>query len=129
MRSATRVPRVLTAAAAALLTFGMLGGSAHTAAAADAEPLKLIYLKKCRDLKCEKRITEGNSFKTSGSPHGINRVYIEQAGLREIRIRATGDGISLGCGGTPPVYCNLNGVNVKAWKPERNTALFRFSHH
>ncbi|MGP3971992.1 hypothetical protein [Streptomyces sp. 6N223] len=113
----------LMATGAALLALGL---TANTAVAAEAKAPTRGF-KACYDLDCRKRIREGKEFNANGD-YGISRISIENVGRNDISISFTGTGGGGGgCGGTPPLDCTINGVEVDAWDVEGNTAMFRFN--
>ena len=105
---------------------------ANTAAAADTRAISYPpRLKKCADLDCKVKpdykrkkvkvqVKKGEGFKAHR--FWIKRVTFPQISKNNIQIKAYGDGTEMGCGGTPPLHCTINGVDFTVKNVRGNTA-------
>lgn len=118
-RSAARSRKVALGAAA--LALAVTGVTANTAAAADTQAISYPpRLKKCADLDCKVQVKKGEGFKAHR--FWIDRVTFPQISRNNIQIKAYGDGTEMGCGGTPPLHCTINGVDFTVKDVRGNTA-------
>jgi hypothetical protein len=118
-RSAARSRKVALGAVA--LALAVTGVTANAAAAADTRAISYPpRLKKCADLDCKVQIKKGEGFKAHR--FWIERVTFPQISRNNVQIKAYGDGTEMGCGGTPPLHCTINGVDFTVKDIRGNTA-------
>ncbi|MDO0914078.1 hypothetical protein QQM39_25565 [Streptomyces sp. DT2A-34] len=118
-RAAARSRKAAMGAVALALT--VTGVAAHSAAAADTRAISYpSRLKKCADLDCKVQVKKGEGFRAHR--FWIERVTFPQISKNNIQIKAYGDGTEMGCGGTPPLHCTINGVDFTVKDVRGNTA-------
>ncbi|MFI6008316.1 hypothetical protein ACIBAG_05735 [Streptomyces sp. NPDC051243] len=118
-RAAARSRKVAMGAAA--LALAVTGVMAGTAGAAQTRAVSYPpRLKKCADLDCKVQVKKGEGFKAHR--FWIERVTFPQISRNNVQIKAYGDGTEMGCGGTPPLHCTINGVDFTVKDVHGSTA-------